>query len=139
MKNIEFYAASIYDGDDAIMCLVHKGKKYYRKDMTYFILDPDEYGTKIYDSTSLKFEQEPEFGENQPQDAEISQYPLEDLLDMFNLCVGDSYETENSEDPVHAYLELMSENAEDIRKLLGVIGKHIYNTEDGDFVKLVIE
>lgn len=127
------------DDDDKLMFLVHKGKKYYRQNMTYFILDPDEYGTKTYYSTSLKFEQEPEFGENEPQDDEISQYPLEDLLDEFNLCVGDSYETENSEDKVHAYLEFMSEDAEDIRKLLGVIGKHVYNAEDGACVKLVIE
>ena len=92
--------------------------------------------------TSLSFEQEPELGEGLSA-AEISQYPLEDLLDKFYCHVSDFYENLNSADSTTCYLEFAASDLEDIQGLRGVIGKHVYNKEnerDGKvYVDLVIE
>lgn len=40
--------------------------------------------------TSLSFEQEPEYGEGESS-ADISQYPLEDILDRYYVAVEDFY------------------------------------------------
>lgn len=37
------------------------------------------------------------------------------------------------------YLEFSASDMEDIQKLLGIVNKHVYNKEDGDYVELVIE
>lgn len=41
--------------------------------------------------TSIAFIQEPEYGENNPSDKFISQYPLEDVLDKFECSINDTY------------------------------------------------
>lgn len=88
--------------------------------------------------TSLSFVQEPEFNEgSSPSD--ISQYPLEDILDKFYVSVSDFYEKENSESDSLCYLEFQGADIEDIKSLLGIVGKHVYNKEEEGYVKLLIE
>lgn len=69
----------------------------------------------------------------------ISQYPLEDILDKFGVVVQDFYEDLNDVSDEICYLEFSSPYIESIQKLLGIVNKHVYNKEDGDFVELVIE
>lgn len=89
--------------------------------------------------TSIMFEQEPEYGENQPSDALISQYPLEDILEEFYVVAGDMYPAENKNDPVNSYIEFSSPNIGDIQSLLQIVGKHVYNRDNGNSVLLMIE
>ena len=84
------------------------------------------------------FEPEPEFDENEPAE-EISQYPLEDILEKFFCYVSDDYEEENAEDPKNCYVEFASEDIGDIRDILTIVGKHVYNKENGEYVDLIIE
>lgn len=85
--------------------------------------------------TALSFELE----EN-----EDSQYPLEDLLDRFNLYISGFIDPEAFNRSDHLSLELAGD-PEDIRDLLkSIVGKRVYNTdvegEDGQtYVKLIIE
>lgn len=132
-------------GED-LLFLIHEGKKYYKG------IDEEENGEVIiyedmYDPnapeevyvTSIVFEPEPELGENEPNDEQISQYPLEDILDEFYCEIGDLYEKENAADKENSYVEFASEDIGDIRKLLNIVGKHVYNEEDGDTVFLRIK
>ena len=92
--------------------------------------------------TSLSFEQEPELEEGQSA-ADISQYPLEDILDMFYCHVSDFYEEQNLAGSSTCYLEFAAPDLEDVRKLRSIIGKHIFNKErekgGQTYVDLVIE
>ena len=45
----------------------------------------------------------------------------------------------NEEDPVNSYVEVVSDDMQDIENFLTIIGKHVYNKEDGEYVKLIIE
>lgn len=81
--------------------------------------------------TSLSFEQEPELGEgDSPQD--ISQYPLEDILEEFEVQIEDFYEDLNGASESTCYLEFGGGDVERIRKVLGLVGKHAYNKTDED-------
>ena len=124
MKNIRLYKAEKYDSD-----------KYEEvKENIY----------KIYDSfmnqdayvTSLSFEQEPEYEEG-ADSSDISQYPLEDVLDK------DFYPDLNNGSSNVCYLEFTGSAVEDIEKLLQIVGKHVYNgSEEKDgktYIKLFIE
>jgi len=93
----------------------------------------------VKDFKSIVYEPEPEFGENEPEDEYVSQYPLEDILDEFYIYCYDSYDTENASDKKNSYIEFASENIEDIRKALDIIGKHVYNVTEGEYIKLRIE
>lgn len=92
--------------------------------------------------TSLSFLQEPELGEGEGAD-EISQYPLEDILDKFYCYVSDFYKELNTSDSKICYLEFASPDISDIRALRGIIGKHVYNKEYEEggetYTELVIE
>lgn len=96
---------------------------------------------KIY-VTSLSFEQEPEYGEGEFAD-DISQNPLEDILDEFGCYISDYYDDLNIYESKECYYEFASFQKEDIEKLRSIIGKHVYNVEyekDGKiYIKLVIE
>ena len=46
---------------------------------------------------------------------------------------------ENESDANNSYVEFASDDIEYIRKLLSIIGKHVYNKKDGEYIKLVIE
>lgn len=88
--------------------------------------------------TSLSFEQESDLGEGSgPSD--ISQYPLEDILDRFMVAVSDFYEAKNSASQDVCYLEFQGEDVQDIRQLLTIAGRHVYNQSSGESVILVIE
>lgn len=89
--------------------------------------------------TSISFVQEPENGENNPSDKYIAQYPLEDLLDKFNCLIGDTYDEINENDSKRSYIEVLSENLEDIKNLLSIVGKHVYIKEDEKYANLIIE
>lgn len=132
--------------DEDFLFLIHEGKKYYKSidededdEVTIYedMYDPNE-PEEVY-VTSIVFEPEPELGENKPDDEQISQYPLEDILDEFYCEVGDIYEKENAADKENSYVEFMSEDIEDIRRLLDIVGKHVYNEEDGGTVFLRIK
>lgn len=90
--------------------------------------------------TSLSFEQEPELEEgNSP--LEISQYPLEDILDEFYVYVSDFYDDLNENSATKCYQEFASGDIEDIKKLRTIIGKHVYNKvkDEDECVELIIE
>ena len=89
--------------------------------------------------TSISFVPEPEYGENNPSNRFISEYPLEDVLDKFNCAISDTYDEKNENDSERSYIEISSESLGNIKKLLSIVGKHVYNKEDGEYVKLIIE
>lgn len=120
----------------------YKGKKYYKdiedEENIIFKNMYEDTEETVY-VTSIVFEPEPELNENQPSDKYVSQYPLEDILDKFGCYCGDNYEKENEEDHVNSYVEFVSDNIEEIENLLTIIGKHVYNKIDVEYVKLIIE
>ncbi len=124
MKNIESYNAEKYK--DSRYSSVEEG-----------IFQTDDNGEILY-VTSLSFVQEPELGEGSNAGC-ISQYPLEDILDKFYCYISDFYDELNSEKEEVCYQEFASPDLADIVKLRTIIGKHVYNQEVDDRVKLVIE
>lgn len=88
--------------------------------------------------TSICFQQEPELGEGASA-KDISQYPLEDILDSTGTYVHDFYEDLNTNDSMICFLELASPRIEDIRSVTDLFGKHVYNSTRNGFVELVIE
>ena len=92
--------------------------------------------------TSIAFEQEPDLGEGQYA-TEISQYPLEDILDYFGVFVSDWYSAINTNKSAICYIELSARRIDAIKKLHSIIGKHVYNktvVKDGEeYIDLIIE
>ncbi len=104
----------------------YKAEKYQTP--LYIETEPDIY---VYESdfvTSLCFEQEPELGEGSSA-ADISQYPLEDVLDRFSVYVSDYYDEINVSGSRTCFLEFCGTEIEKIRQLRTMIGKHVYNRE----------
>lgn len=124
MKDIKNFHAPKYD----------TGKYIPVEDGIYKVADPED---GLY-YTSVSFVQEPEYDEGENA-ADISQYPLEDLLDKFLVFISDFYAEMNSENSDRCYLEFAGSDLEDIRGLRSVIGKHVYNLEDGNVIRLIIE
>ena len=128
------------------LLLTYEGKTYYRDsedigtedDVVMVNMDDPSNPEEIF-VTSIVFEAEPEYDENEPSDSMISQYPLEDILDKYFLYVNDDYIEENAGDPVNSYVEFASEDIEDIRSALEILGKHVYNFEEDGYIKLRIE
>lgn len=130
MKNIELY----------------KADKYYRTDY-------EDLGNGIYRDkktynyvVSISYEQEPfeyeqELGEYIDGETPkvVLQYPLEDILDTFNVFETDYYDRVNEENPTKCFVELCSENRQDVEKLLVIIGKRVYNKEQNGNMILIIE
>ena len=129
------------DLDDELLIAEYEGQKYYidpeDEEDIIFLDENASGGGEIY-VTSIVFEPEPEFDENEPAEA-ISQYPLEDILEKFFCYVSDDYTEENEKDPVNSYIEFASEDMEDIRNILTIVGKHVYNKDNGEYVDLIIE
>lgn len=129
------------------LILTYEGKMYYRdiegidteEDVVFEDQCPDTDKANMIYVTSIVFEPEPELGENEPADSYISQYPLEDILDEFDVYCYDSYDKENEADKKNSYIEFASDYIEDIRKVLSIIGKHVYNKTEGDYDILKIE
>lgn len=132
--------------DDSYLLMEYEGKRFYRdidsvgtdEDFVFVNENDDKEPGEIY-VTSIMFEPEPELGENESTDAFVSQYPLEDILDEYFVYCYDDYKNENEADKVNSYVEFASEDIDDIRKVLTILGKHVYNQEDGDYVKLIVE
>ena len=75
----------------------------------------------------MLFEQEPEqYGEEEGLPEYISQIPLEDILDHFEVWVSDFYEQINAQSDTICYQEFGSEKLENIQRLRTLIGKLIY-------------
>lgn len=125
MKNIKNYNAKKYDDE-----------KNYKKieDGIYKYRDNDEI---IYVS-SISFEQEANYEEGENAD-EISQYPLEDILDKFYCYISDFYKDINTSDSKICYLEFAATDIDSIKSLRSIIGKHVYSKANEDSVELVIE
>ena len=128
------------------LILTYEGKTYYRdsedigtEDDVVMVNMNDPSNPEEIFVTSIVFEAEPEYDENEPSDPMISQYPLEDILDKYFLYVNDDYIEENAGDPVNSYVEFASEDIEDIRSALEILGKHVYNFEEDGYIKLKIE
>ncbi|WP_249963266.1 hypothetical protein [Histophilus somni] len=126
MKNIDVFIHKKYNNDE------------YEKVAEYIYKTYDTFMKEYCFVTSLKFVQEPELGEGDSP-KRISQYPLEDILDEFSVAVQDFYEDMNDSSDEICYLEFSGSNIEAIHGLLGIVNKHVYNKEDGEYVKLVIE
>lgn len=118
----------------------YNAKKY--EDSKYTQVEEEIYKTEMYGDvyyvSSLSFVQEPEWKEGMNAKC-ISQYPLEDILDKFCCHVSDFYEELNTEESQICYLEFAGMDLEDIKELRSIIGKHVYNKPNGQYVKLVIE
>ncbi|MBR2949129.1 MAG: hypothetical protein IKC46_04630 [Lachnospiraceae bacterium] len=125
MKQIENYAADKYSNE---------AYKEVEANI-YRILDEDDEDLFV---TSLSFVQEPELKEGSSP-AEISDYPLEDIMDKFYCHISDFYTELNEKSEEICYLEFGSPELVDVVNLRSIIGKHVYNVEDGDNVTLVIE
>ncbi|MBR6403474.1 MAG: hypothetical protein IKS48_08850 [Eubacterium sp.] len=134
MKNIKNYNAEKYNEKGLF------GKSEYKKidDGVYEIKE----GKGFKYVTSLSFVQEPNYGEGETS-SNISQYPLEDILDKYYCYISDFYEDLNSKDSEECYLEFASNSKEDVINLREIIGRHVYNSEiienNKKMVKLVIK
>ena len=124
------------------MIAYYNEKKYYKDiedEENIIFKNMNEDTEKIVYVTSIIFEPEPELNENEPSDKYVSQYPLEDILEKFGCYCRDDYTKENEEYLVNSYIEFVGDSIEEIENLLAIIGKHVYNKEDGEYVKLIIE
>ena len=125
---------------EGLLYLIYDNKKYYKGiDDDEIYMDESDDGNHTFYVTSIMFEQEPEFGENEPTSQFISQYPLEDILEKFDCYCYDEYTDENRKDLVNSYIEFAGDKIEDVEKLLSIINKHVYNKEVDGHVELVIE
>lgn len=129
MKNIQNYNAAKYGADGT-------GSSEYKQvaDGVFEKANDDE----TLFVTSLVFDQEPEFGEGENAE-EISQYPLEDMLDKFYCYISDFYDDLNVKESNTCYLEFASDDMDDVVNLRQIIGKHVYDIEVDGYVSLVIE
>lgn len=120
MKNIKYFKSPKY------------GDGHYTK------VEEAVFWDNIHYLTSICFRQEPEFGEGASA-KNISQYPLEDILDSTGTYVNDFYENLNTDNSDICYLEIASLHIEGIRAVLQLCGKHVYNKEENGSVELIIE
>ena len=92
------------------------------------LFDNDIYtdGETFY--IGLSFEQEPELGEGSTPN-EISQYPIEDILDKYSVYIFDFCKDYNSRSTTKCKLVFASNDSDDIKALKAIIGKHVYNKE----------
>lgn len=137
MKNFRNYTPEKYSGSDFQM--VEEG--IYRTKCPY----PRIHKGEIF-VTSLSFEMEPEcYGEEDASPRNLTQVPIEGLLDEFSLFVTDFYEQLNEASETVCYQEFGSFNLSDIQKLRTLIGKRFYaapyiDEEDGEeYYNMVIE
>ena len=124
MKNIKLYEEKYKDNPD----YESLGNGIYKLDST---LDG------VFYVTTLSFEQEPELEEGEDA-CDISQYPLEDILDCFNCFISDFYDDLNVVESNTCYQEFASDYKEDIEKLLTIVGQHVYNKEENGTIRLML-
>lgn len=77
--------------------------------------------------TSLSFEMEPEcFGEEDASPRNLTQIPIEGILDEFSVYVTDFYDRLNETSETVCYQEFGSSSLSDIQRLRTLIGKRFY-------------
>lgn len=147
LKQVEGWEYGAGEMLEDYLILNYEGRKYYRdiedvgtdNDIVMVNMDdPSNFPKEIF-VTSIVFEAEPDFGENSPSEPVISRYPLEDILDKFYVYLHDDYVDENTSDTINSYVEFASEDIEDIRAVLSILGKHVYNVDEGDYIDIKIE
>lgn len=136
MKNFRNYTPEKYSGPDFQM--VEEG--IYRTKDPYNMHDGEIY------VTSLSFEMEPEcYGEEDASPRNLTQVPIEGLLDEFSLFVTDFYEQLNQTSETICYQEFGSFDLADIQKLRTIIGKRFFavpyiDEDDGEeYYNMAIE
>ena len=73
------------------------------------------------------------------EDGEDTQYPLEDILDKYYVnCTEVMEEKEEAGKRIFIF-EVEGEDAETIKTIAGLVGKRVFNYEDGAYIKLGIE
>lgn len=133
MKNFQNYAPEKYITSD------------FQKISDGIYKTKSPYGSEDIFVTSLTFEMEPErYGEEDASPRNLTQVPIEGILDEFNLFVTDFYEQLNENSETTCYQEFGSFDLEDIKKLRTLIGKRFYAVpytgEDGEeYYNMVIE
>ena len=113
----------------------------YKTDL-YTKVAPNIYRVGELFVTSIAFEQEPLLGEG-ISGTDISQYPLEDILEQFWVHITDFYPEKNTPNSIVCYIEVGGRKIDYIKDFLSVVGKHIFYKifyEDGvEYAKLVLE
>ena len=118
MKNFQIYTPEKYSGTDYQM--IEEG--IYRTKCPYETI----FDSEIF-VTSLTFEMEPEcYGEEDASPRNLTQVPMEGILDEFNLFVTDFYYPLNETSETTCYQEFGSFDLEDIQRLRTLIGKRFY-------------
>lgn len=130
MKNITGckpikYKSLMYDEVEEF---IYKGKNPYKD------IDGADYAYFI----TLSFEQEPKYGEGDSS-LNISQYPIEEILDNFSVAINDFCDEANSIGGNICYREFVSSEITNIKALKNIIGKHVFIKEKNDKVKLIIK
>ncbi len=114
--------------------LSYNDKLYYRdnnhRDDVILEYDTSE---ETYYLTSLSFVQEPELGEGEDA-SNISQYPLEDIMDEWFCWVSDFYDDLNIKGSEKCYQEFASYDLETLVGLRTIIGKRVYSNDDGFYI-----
>ncbi len=110
----------------------------------YKTKSPYDTGDQDIFVASLAFEMEPEcYGEEDASPRNLTQVPIEGILDEFNLFVTDFYEQLNETSETICYQEFGSFDLENIQKLRTLIGKRFYAVpylEDGEeYYEMVAE
>lgn len=73
------------------------------------------------------------------EEGEDTQYPLEDILDEYFVNCTDVME-EKEEDGKRIFIfEIECQDVETAKTIAGLVGKRVYNYEDGDYIELGIE
>lgn len=117
MKNFKNYTPEKYAASD--FQKIEEG--IYKTKSRYSVGDEDVF------VTSLTFEMEPDcYGEEDASPRNLTQVPIEGLLDEFNLFVTDFYEQLNETSETICYQEFGSFDLADIQKLRTLIGKRFY-------------
>lgn len=73
------------------------------------------------------------------KNSEDTQYPLEDILDKYLVNCTDVMEEKEEDDKRIFIFEIEGDDEENIKAIAGLVGKRVYNYEDGDYIKLRIE
>lgn len=119
---------------------VYKAVKYLKT--PYLRISDNIYQIGNVFVTSLSFMQEPELGEGVNAN-DISQFPLEDILDAYRVYVSDFYDELNTSESNKCYLEFASYEKDDVSELLKLVGHRVYNktiiSNGEEYQDLIIE
>ncbi len=139
MKNFQNYTPEKYKTADyqEVEAGIYKTKSPYG---SFGNEEPDIF------VTSLSFEMEPDqYGEEDASPRNMTQVPIEGILDEFGVFVTDFYEALNETSATTCYQEFGSNRVEDIQKLRSILGKRFYavpyiGEEDGEeYYNMVLE